>query len=72
MIKCVVNKCSKCQGYGCPACLGTGSGDAKRLVEEWGARNGHAGITPERVYDLPVTEQREVQGYVRRHLQQVK
>lgn len=67
-----MKKCHKCNGYGCPACLGTGSGHARGLVREWGDRNDHAGITPEEIPSLPVTQQREAQAFVQRHLSLIR
>lgn len=63
-----MKSCSKCQGCGCPACLGTGSGYAKGLVKQWGERNGHEGTTPEEVRDLTVIEQRSAQNFLQIHL----
>lgn len=64
--------CQKCQGCGCPACLGTGSELAKGLVKQWGERNDHKDIKPEQVRDLPVVEQRSAQDFVHKHLDLIK
>lgn len=59
--------CHSCKGCGCPSCLGTGSGNTQFLVRVWGNRNSIEGLTPKKVPDLPVTEQRKVQAFVRTH-----
>jgi len=56
------DQCSKCQGCGCPACLGFGW-DCRKHVAEFGRIHGCAGLTPETVPTLTVEKQRAVKKH---------
>ena len=56
-------KCKKCEGNGCPACLGFGQ-DVREHVAEFGRIYLVPKLTPERVRtELTVAKQREVKKY---------
>lgn len=55
--------CRKCEGCGCPACLGIGT-NVTATVAAWGKLNGHPGLRVEDVPNLPVKTQREVKRFV--------
>lgn len=57
-----MRKCSVCEGHGCPACLGFGW-DCRRFVEQWGQRFLSTKLTPEKVPDLSVENQRRVRAW---------
>jgi len=56
----MMRDCNKCNGCGCPACLGFGW-DCKKFVKDYGKRFlDIKNLTPEEVPSLPVTEQRKI------------
>lgn len=56
-------KCEKCEGNGCPACLGFGI-DIRKYVAEFGRIYLVPRLTPERVEkELTVAKQRQLKEY---------
>lgn len=61
-------KCRKCEGAGCPACLGMGIA-VKTHVKAWGKlEHKISNLIPEKVNDLPVADQRKCRAYVMEQL----
>ena len=59
------DNCVRCDGCGCPACIGTGL-DVRELVDEWGDLNGRTSLKPESHPSLPVSEQYELRDFIRK------